>query len=123
MRTYLAILRGALMGEMAYRMSFFFGLLGNLLYMCVAYFLWTSIYQNTTTIHGLTFNDTYIYVGLGSTIFVLLKTFADWQIANEISDGSISKSAEEAPICQELGSTAEESILKVIPPTLSKQRR
>jgi ABC-2 type transport system permease protein len=90
MRTYLAILRGALMEGMAYRMGFFFTLLGNLLYLCVAYFLWHSIYENTTTIHGLTFNDTFIYVGLGSTMFVLLKTFADWQIANEIADGSIS---------------------------------
>lgn len=90
MRTYLAVLRGTLMAEMAYRASFIFVFLGNLLYLCVAYFLWRSIYQNTETIHGLSFNDTFIYVGLGSTIFVMLKTYADWQIAHDIGDGSIS---------------------------------
>ena len=90
MRSYLAILRGAVMEGMAYRMGFFFILLGNLVYLCVAYFLWHSIYENTTTIHGLTFNDTFIYTALGGTVFVLLKTYADWQIAHEIEDGTIS---------------------------------
>ncbi len=90
MKAYLAILRGALMEGLAYRTGFFFIILGNIIYMCVAYYLWHSIYANTTTIHGLTFNETFIYVALGSTVFVLLKTYADWQIAHEIEDGTIS---------------------------------
>jgi ABC-2 type transport system permease protein len=90
MRGYFAILRGAFMIGLVYRFGFVFTIIGNILYMCVAYFLWRSIYENTTTIHGLTFNETFIYVALGSTVFVLLKTYADWIIAHEIEDGTIS---------------------------------
>ena len=90
MRGYLAILRGSILDSLAYRAGFFFIILGNLLYMCVAYFLWHSIYQNTTTLRGLTFNETFLYVTLGSTVFVLLKTYADWWISHEIMDGTIS---------------------------------
>lgn len=90
MSAYLAILRAAIMEGMAYRIGFFFIILGNILYMFVAYFLWTSIYQNTTTIHGMTFNETFIYVAVGSSVFVLLKTYADWQISHDIADGTIS---------------------------------
>ena len=90
MRGYLALLRGSITIGLVYRTGFLFTIFGNILYMAVAFFLWQSIYQNTTTIHGLTFNETFIYVALGSTIFVLLKTYADWQIAHEIEDGTIS---------------------------------
>ena len=90
MRGYLALLRGSITIGLVYRTGFLFTIFGNMLYMAVAYFLWHSIYQNTTTIHGLSFNETFIYVALGSTVFVLLKTYADWQIAHEIEDGTIS---------------------------------
>jgi ABC-2 type transport system permease protein len=83
-------MRGSFTIGLVYRFGFLFTILGNVLFMCVAYFLWRSIYQNTTTIHGLTFNDTFIYVALGSAVFVLLKTYADWDIAHAIEDGSIS---------------------------------
>lgn len=90
MRGYLALLRGSMTIGLVYRTGFLFTIFGNILFMCVAYFLWRSIYQNTATIHGLTFNETFIYVSLGSTVFVLLKTYADWQISHEIEDGTIS---------------------------------
>lgn len=89
MRTYLAILRGALMEGMAYRAGFFFIILGNVIYLFVAYFLWHSIYANQTSLRGLTFNETIIYVSLGSTVFVILKTYADWFVSHEIEDGTI----------------------------------
>jgi ABC-2 type transport system permease protein len=90
MRGYLALLRGSITIGLVYRTGFLFTIFGNALYMAVAYFLWTSIYTNTTTIHGLSFNETFIYVAIGSTVFVLLKTYADWQIAHDIEDGTIS---------------------------------
>ena len=89
MRGYFALMRGSLTIGLVYRFGFLFTVFSNIVYMSVAYFLWRSIYQNTTTIHGMSFNETFIYVALGSAVFVLLKTFADWQIAREIEDGSI----------------------------------
>jgi ABC-2 type transport system permease protein len=79
MRGYLAVMRGSIMVGVVYR----FGYLG------VAYYLWKSIYQHADTIRGLTFNETFLYVGLGSAIFILLKTYVDWFMNYEIREGSI----------------------------------
>jgi ABC-2 type transport system permease protein len=37
----------------------------------------------------LTFNETFLYVGLGSAIFILLKTYVDWFLSFEIREGSV----------------------------------
>jgi ABC-2 type transport system permease protein len=89
MRVYLAFLRGAVLVGMVYRLGFIFIVLGNVVYMTVAYFLWRSIYGGSTSIHGLTFDQALLYVALGSTVFILLKTYADWGMAQEIRDGSV----------------------------------
>jgi ABC-2 type transport system permease protein len=72
-----------------YRFGFLFTILGNIVYLGVAYYLWKSIYTYSDTIRGLTFNETFLYVGLGSAIFILLKTYADWFIHYEIREGNI----------------------------------
>jgi ABC-2 type transport system permease protein len=89
MRPYLAFLRGSFMVGMIYRLGFVFIVLGNIVYMSVAYYLWRSIYSHTETIHGLTFDQTFIYVAVGSTVFILLKTYADWGMSYEIREGYI----------------------------------
>lgn len=89
MRAYLALARGSFMIGMVYRFGFIFTILGNVAYMGVAYYLWRSIYAGATILRGLTFNQTFIYVALGSSVFILLKTYADWYIAYEIREGII----------------------------------
>jgi ABC-2 type transport system permease protein len=89
MRTYLPIARATYMIGMVYRFGFFFTIFGNLVYLGVAYYLWKSIYRYSDTIRGMTFNETFIYVALGSAIFILLKTYADWYIHYEIREGII----------------------------------
>lgn len=89
MRSYLPIARATYMIGMVYRFGFLFTIVGNLVYLGVAYYLWKSIYRYSDTIRGLTFNETFIYVALGSAIFILLKTYADWYIHYEIREGII----------------------------------
>jgi len=89
MRAYFAMMRGAYMIGLVYRFGFLFNIAGNLIYMSVTYFLWRSIYQNRETLRGLTFNETYIYVALGSAVFILLKTYVDWQMSFDIREGNI----------------------------------
>jgi ABC-2 type transport system permease protein len=89
MRAYLPIARATYMIGIVYRFGFLFTILGNIVYLGVAYFLWKSIYSYSDTIRGLTFNETFLYVGLGSAIFILLKTYADWFIHYEIREGNI----------------------------------
>ena len=89
MRGYLAVMRGSFMVGVVYRFGFLFTILGNIIYLGVAFFLWKSIYRHAETIRGLTFNETFLYVGLGSAIFILLKTYVDWGLNFEIREGSI----------------------------------
>lgn len=89
MRSYLPIARATYMVGIVYRFGFLFTILGSIVYLGVAYYLWKSIYTYSDTIRGLTFNETFLYVGLGSAIFVLLKTYADWFIHYEIREGNI----------------------------------
>ena len=89
MRSYLPIARATFMIGLVYRFGFLFNILGNIIYLGVAYYLWKSIYQYGDVIRGLTFNETFLYVGVGSAIFILLKTYADWFIHNEIREGNI----------------------------------
>jgi ABC-2 type transport system permease protein len=89
LRAYLAVLRGSYMVGIIYRFGFIFTILGNVVYMAVTYYLWRSIYANSVTLRGLTFNETYLYVALGSAVFILFKTYADWFISYEIREGSI----------------------------------
>jgi len=89
LRSYLAVLRGSFMVGLVYRFSFIFTIVSNFIYMGVAYFLWRSIYAGTDTLRGLTFHETFLYVALGSAVFILLKTYADWQISYEIREGII----------------------------------
>ena len=89
MRAYFPIARATYMIGIVYRFGFLFTILGNIIYLGVAYYLWRSIYRYSDVIRGLTFNETFLYVGLGSAIFILLKTYADWYIHYEIREGVI----------------------------------
>jgi ABC-2 type transport system permease protein len=89
MKGYLAIMRGSMMVSVVYRFGFIFSIIGNIVYLGVAYYLWKSIYRYADTIHGLTFNETFLYVALGSAIFILLKTYVDWFLNFEIREGSV----------------------------------
>ena len=89
MSRYLAVTRGGFMLGMVYRFTFIFTLLGNIVYLGVAYYLWSSIFTHADVIRGMTFNETFLYVGLGSSVFVLLKTYTDWFIHGDIREGTI----------------------------------
>jgi ABC-2 type transport system permease protein len=89
MSRYLAVTLGGFMLGIVYRFTFIFTLLGNIVYLGVAYYLWNSIFTHAEVIRGMTFNETFLYVGLGSSVFVLLKTYTDWFIHGDIREGTI----------------------------------
>lgn len=82
-------MRGQMMRGLAYRTGFFISIVGNLVYIAVLYFLWRSVYAGQDEINGLTFDQTLLYVALGSTVFVFLKTHIDWIMSYEIREGEI----------------------------------
>ena len=89
MSRYLAVTRAGFMIGIVYRFTFIFTVIGNIIYLGVAYYLWHSIYKYSDVIRGMTFNETFLYVGLGSSVFVLLKTYTDWFIHGDIREGTI----------------------------------
>lgn len=89
MKSYLAVIRGSFQAGLAYRSGFIFTILNNLFYMGIAFYLWRSIYQGREILKGLTFDQTFIYVTVASSIFVLLKTWTDWEMSFQITQGSI----------------------------------
>lgn len=89
MKSYLAVLRGSFLAGLAYRSGFIFAIVNNFVYMGIAYYLWRSIYQGRDTLKGMTFNQTFLYITVASTLIVLLKTWSDWEISSRILDGSI----------------------------------
>ncbi|MEJ2757602.1 MAG: ABC-2 family transporter protein [Anaerolineales bacterium] len=89
MKAYLAYVRGSFITVMAYRSGFIFAILNNLAYMTIVFFLWRSIFQGQETIKGLTFDQTFLYITMASSTIVLLKTWTDWEISTQITQGSI----------------------------------
>jgi ABC-2 type transport system permease protein len=89
MKAYFSLARGAFQEFLAYRSGFIFTILNNLIYLGIAFYLWRSIFQGRETLRGLTFNQTFLYVALASSIFVMLKTWTDWDMAHQIREGGI----------------------------------
>ena len=88
-RGYRAVVRASLQVGVVYRLGFFFTVLGNLIFLALTYHLWRAVYGDRTVLNGLTFDQAYLYVALGSTMFVLLKVYSDWDVAWDIRDGMI----------------------------------
>jgi ABC-2 type transport system permease protein len=88
-RKYLALGKGSFMVGMVYRFGFIATIVGNILYMVIAYYLWTSVYEGQEVINGLSFDQTFLYVALASTVFILFNTYVDWLMSFEIREGRI----------------------------------
>lgn len=89
MKSYFTLAKSSYMAAMMYRFSFFFTLIGNLLYIVLLYFLWGSIYRGVDTIRGMSFNQAFVYVALAGSIFTMVQTWADWEISHHITSGAI----------------------------------
>ncbi|MEX1126080.1 MAG: ABC-2 family transporter protein [Acidimicrobiia bacterium] len=89
MRKYLALGKGSFMIGMVYRFGFIATIAGNILYMVIAFYLWTSVYEGQEVLNGLTFDQTFLYVALASTVFILFNTYVDWIMSYEIRQGTI----------------------------------
>jgi len=86
---YKSVTKGIFLASAAYRFSLIFTFLGNLIYMVIVYFLWQRIYANNETMHGMTFNQTFIYLTMAASIYLLFKSYTDWGISRQIISGDI----------------------------------
>ncbi|WP_068777258.1 ABC-2 family transporter protein [Paenibacillus sp. FJAT-26967] len=89
MKRYFVIARNSFMTELSRRASFIFAFLGNILYLTVIYFLWSSIYKNNTEINGMTFNEVFVYLALASSMAVMFQVYTEWFMSRDIISGNI----------------------------------
>lgn len=90
MKKYLTISKAIQMQSMSFRFHFIFTSFGNLFYIILIYFLWRAIYSSSgEMIKGMTFNDTFLYLALATSIFGLFQTWTEWNISRSIGSGMI----------------------------------
>lgn len=70
-RKYLTLTRAGMIEALQFKGAIFSIIIGNLVYLIMIYFLWKAIFASvdTTTVNGMTFEDTMIYLVLASALF------------------------------------------------------
>jgi ABC-2 type transport system permease protein len=91
MKHYAMLVRNNLMSSLTYRAHFIFQILGSVLAIVIQYFLWQAVYAASPgeTINGMRFMDTFVYVSLSTAMVVLVRTWIDWFMNNQIRSGDI----------------------------------
>jgi ABC-2 type transport system permease protein len=89
LRRYGSLTVGQFMTNLAYPVGFFFTFLGNLIYIAILYFLWKAVYGASETLHGMSFNQTFLFLTLAGSIIILFQTNADRIISWRILSGGI----------------------------------
>jgi ABC-2 type transport system permease protein len=89
LRGYRRLVIGQFMTNLAYPVGFFFTFIGNLIYIAILYFLWKAVYGTSDVLHGLTFNQTFLFLTLAGSIIILFQTNADRSISWRILSGGI----------------------------------
>ncbi|SFS07587.1 ABC transporter permease [Anaeromicropila populeti] len=91
LRKYLVLTRAGIVEKLYYKASLYINLLGNVIFLIIAYYLWKAIYlsSGTTVIKGLSFEDTMIYVVLAVAMYNFMEVFLVWEIGRNIQSGKI----------------------------------
>jgi len=92
LRRYFSLTRAGILESFTFRSSLFLNLLGNLVYMIVMFFLWRAIYASSpqTTVNGMTFRETLVYLTMAGAIFSTLDVYLVWKMGRDIQSGQIS---------------------------------
>lgn len=90
MRKYLKISKNNFMSGLVYRVHFFFTVFTNVMYIILTFFLWKSIYKNSSgTLNGMTFEQVFIYLALAASIGCFFQTFTEFRMSRNILSGNI----------------------------------
>ena len=90
-KKYMALTRGGIMQELHFRLGTFVTIFGNLIYLTLIFFLWKAIFASseTSTVNGMTFTDTIIYLVLATALFNFMEMYIVWDMSRSIQSGSI----------------------------------
>ena len=85
------IVANNLKSSLVYRFHVAFQIVASVVTVVIQYFLWKSVFHANpaAAIRGMTFEQTFLYVSLATAISVLMRTWTDWDICNQIRSGDI----------------------------------
>jgi ABC-2 type transport system permease protein len=91
MRAYLTVARNMVMSTFTYRAHILFQILGSVFSVVVLWFLWRAIFDaaGTPTIRGMTFGQTFLYVALAAALFVMMRSWVEWELHWQVRSGDI----------------------------------
>ena len=91
LKKYITLTRAGIIESLQFRLSTIIMVLGNMLYLIVAYYLWKAIYAaaGTDIVNGMTFSDTLIYLVLATALYNFMEMYAVWEIGRAIQSGKI----------------------------------
>jgi ABC-2 type transport system permease protein len=88
-KRYWMLVRCVLMSGVNHRVHFFLMSLGNIIYILLIYYLWKSIYANSSQLNGLSFQQTFVYLAMGSSLFWLFTTWVEYDMSQGLINGTI----------------------------------
>lgn len=91
MKKYIVFTRAGMIESLQFRLGMLVMIIGNLVYLTVIYFLWKAIYASagTSSVNGMTFTDTMIYLVLATALFNFMEMYIVWEMGRNIQSGKI----------------------------------
>ena len=76
---------------LAYRISFFGYILGDIFQILIAFYLWSAIFNSSSapTINGFTKNEMMVYIVMSFITAMTIGSGTEWVVAHEVQSGEI----------------------------------
>lgn len=88
---YLPFAKSEIQRALAYRISFFGFILGDILQIAVSFYLWSAIFTSSSspTMNGFTKNDMMVYIIISFITAMTIGSGTEWIIGGEVRSGEI----------------------------------
>ncbi len=91
LRVYLPFAKSEIQRALAYKVSFFGYILGDIFQIVIAFYLWSAIYSSSSssTINGFTKNEMLVYIVMSFITAMTIGSGTEWVVASEVQSGEI----------------------------------
>ena len=88
---YLPFAKSEIQRALAYRISFFGYILGDIFQIVIAFYLWSAIFNSSSspTINGFTKNEMMVYIVMSFITAMTIGSGTEWLVASEVQSGEI----------------------------------
>ena len=88
---YLPFAKSEIQRALAYKVSFFGYILGDIFQIVIAFYLWSAIYSSSSssTINGFTKNEMLVYIVMSFITAMTIGSGTEWVVASEVQSGEI----------------------------------